>query len=172
MSEKEKEPETIRVVDRRRFTDQGERRKDVEESDHAQETAHVLNSPPSPPRSEPVASATSQPNSRAARETRRTAEPALPGGEPKMDFETLVLSLSTTTMYQLGLVEGPDQAPIPADLQAARQTLDMLAVIEEKTRGNLSTREQQLLEQALYELRLSYVQLSGQKTPAPSSASP
>ncbi len=89
-----------------------------------------------------------------------------------MDFETLVLSLSTTTMYQLGLVEGPDRAPIPADLQAARQTLDMLAVIEEKTRGNLSTREQQLLEQALYELRLTYVQLSGQKSPAPSSASP
>jgi hypothetical protein len=45
-------------------------------------------------------------------------------------------------------------------------------VIEEKTRGNLSAREQQLLEQALYELRLTYVQLSGQKTPAPSSASP
>ncbi|MCH8946412.1 MAG: DUF1844 domain-containing protein [Acidobacteria bacterium] len=171
MSDKEKEPETVRVVDRRRFTDQGERRKDVEESDHAQESPHVLGSPP-PPRSEPAASATSQPNSRAARETRRTAEPALPGGEPKMDFETLVLSLSTTTMYQLGLVEGPDQAPIPADLQAARQTLDMLAVIEEKTRGNLSTREQQLLEQALYELRLTYVQLSGQETPAPSSASP
>lgn len=171
MSDKEKEPETVRVVDRRRFTDQGERRKDVEESDHAQETAHVLNSPPSPPRSEPAA-ATPPPESRAARETRRAAEPVLPGGEPKMDFETLVLSLSTTTMYQLGLVEGPDQAPIPADLQAARQTLDMLAVIEEKTRGNLSTREQQLLEQALYELRLTYVQLSGQKTPAPSSASP
>ncbi len=171
MSDKEKEPETVHVVDRRRFTDQGERRKDVEESDHAQETAHVLNSPPSPPRSEPAA-ATPPPESRAARETRRTAEPALPGGEHKMDFETLVLSLSTTAMYQLGLVEGPDQAPIPADLQAARQTLDMLAVIEEKTRGNLSTREQQLLEQALYELRLTYVQLSGQKTPAPSSASP
>lgn len=171
MSDKEKEPETVRVVDRRRFTDQGERRKDVEESDHAQETAHVLNSPPSPPRSEPAA-ATPPPESRAARETRPAAEPALPGGERQMDFETLVLSLSTTTMYQLGLVEGPDQAPIPADLQAARQTLDMLAVIEEKTRGNLSAREQQLLEQALYELRLTYVQLSGQKTPAPSSASP
>ena len=171
MSDKEKEPETVRVVDRRRFTDAGERRKDVEESDHAQETAHVLNSPPSPPRSEPAA-ATPPPESRAARETRPAVEPALPGGERQMDFETLVLSLSTTAMYQLGLVEGPDQAPIPADLQAARQTLDMLAVIEEKTRGNLSAREQQLLEQALYELRLTYVQLSGQKKPAPSSASP
>jgi hypothetical protein len=171
MSDKEKEPETVRVVDRRRFTDAGERRKDVEESDHAQESPRVLNSPPLPPRSEPAA-ATPPPESRAARETRRTAEPALPGGERQMDFETLVLSLSTTAMYQLGLVEGPGQAPIPADLQAARQTLDMLAVIEEKTRGNLSAREQQLLEQALYELRLTYVQLSGQKTPAPSSASP
>ncbi len=171
MSDKEKEPETVRVVDRRRFTDQGERRKDVEESDHAQESPRVLGSPPPPPASEPGAAAPA-PESHATRETRRTAEPALPGGEPKMDFETLVLSLSTTTMYQLGLVEGPDRAPIPADLQAARQTLDMLAVIEEKTRGNLSAREQQLLEQALYELRLTYVQLSGQKTPAPSSASP
>ncbi len=114
MSDKEKEPETVRVVDRRRFTDQGERRKDVEEVNRTEEAPRVLGSPP-PPRSEPGAAAPA-PESHATRETRRTAEPALPGGEHKMDFETLVLSLSTTTMYQLGLVEGPDQAPIPADL--------------------------------------------------------
>jgi hypothetical protein len=66
-------------------------------------------------------------------------------------------------MYQLGMVEDPVRGRPPADLEGARHSIDMLAVIQEKTRGNLSAREQQLLDQALYELRVAYVALaSGQ----------
>ncbi|MBI2955877.1 MAG: DUF1844 domain-containing protein, partial [Acidobacteria bacterium] len=76
-----------------------------------------------------------------------------------MDFEALLMSLYTSAMYQLGLVEDPVRGRPPLDLENARHTIDMLAVLEEKSRGNLTPREQQLLEQALYELRVSYVTL-------------
>ncbi len=68
-------------------------------------------------------------------------------------------------MYQLGLVEDPTRAGIPTDPEAARHTIDMLGIIQEKTRGNLSAREAQLLDQVLYELRLAYVHVSSGKKP-------
>ena len=52
---------------------------------------------------------------------------------------------------------------IPANLPAAQQMIDILALLEEKTRGNLTAEERQLLEQILYELRLRYVEVSKQR---------
>jgi len=147
MTEPKKEaptPDTdVRVVDRRRFTPEGERRADVPEE-------------PRPP--EPSAQA--RQDAAAAQQAERSYERTRPPREHKMDFQTLVLSLSTTAMYQLGLIaDAAGGAPQP-DLDAARQTIDMLGVIEEKTRNNLTAEENHLLAQVLYELRMSYVALS------------
>ena len=77
------------------------------------------------------------------------------------------MSLSTSAMLQLGLLEDPEQGAVAADPVAARQTIDLLGVLEEKTRGNLSEREQGMLEQVLTELRLAYVQVTGGAPAAP-----
>lgn len=166
MPEQKNEPETFNVVDRRRFTSEGERRADVA----------------SPPASEPSpaagpqapASAVRQAESEPARTARQAYErQTSPASGPKGDLETLVLTLSTSAMYQLGLVEDPAGGQLPPDLEAARHTIDMLGILQEKTRGNLSPQEAQLLEQVLYELRIAYVNLSSdpkRRTPRPKAS--
>ena len=161
MPESKSESETFAVVDKRRFTSEGDRRPGVETP---APPPHVPLPEPAPaPKAAPVAESEA---SRTARQSyERQADRA---GERKADFETLVLSLSTSAMYQLGLVEDPVAGRLPADFEAARHTIDMLAVVQEKTRGNLSPQEQQLIEQVLYELRMSFVALTGgQKAGAP-----
>jgi len=80
-------------------------------------------------------------------------------------FVGFVVSLVHTAYVHFGDVADPESAaPQAADLPAAQQIIDILALLEEKTRGNLSAEERQVLEQALYELRLRYVQVS-QQTP-------
>lgn len=81
------------------------------------------------------------------------------GPVPPVDFSSFVLSLATSALYHMGLVADPKtgQHPEP-DLPLARQTVDTLALLEEKTRGNLTEDEQQLLESVLAELRLRYVE--------------
>lgn len=160
MPESKSETENFAVVDKRRFTSEGERRPGVE------------NPPPLPvllPEPAPAPKAAPAAESEASRSARQSYErQAGHTGDHKTDFETLVLSLSTSAMYQLGLVEDPVAGRIPADFEAARHTIDMLGVVQEKTRGNLSPQEQQLLEQVLYELRMSFVALTtGQKPGAP-----
>lgn len=84
------------------------------------------------------------------------------GGElPRIDFSTFILSLSTSALYHLGLVEDPQtgQKGEP-DLPLASQTIDTLALLEEKTRGNLDEDEVKLLQSLLYELRMRYVEAS------------
>ena len=62
-------------------------------------------------------------------------------------------------MFQLGLLPGPSGERIPLDLENARRTIDMLEVLRHKTQGNLTAEEAKLLEDVLYELRLSFVEL-------------
>ncbi|MBW1885948.1 MAG: DUF1844 domain-containing protein, partial [Deltaproteobacteria bacterium] len=74
------------------------------------------------------------------------------GELPSIDFSTFVLSLSTSALYQLGLVNGPDGAPAPApDLIMASQTIDTLKMLRSKTRGNLDEAELKLIDNLLYE---------------------
>ena len=69
---------------------------------------------------------------------------------PPVDFTTFALSMSTACMAHLGEIEGPDgQEP---NLAMARQTLDILQMIEDKTRGNLSGEEERILSQVLADL--------------------
>lgn len=77
---------------------------------------------------------------------------------PKIDFSTFVLSLATSALYHLGLTHDPsgDSPPKP-NLPLARQTIDSIEMLEEKTRGNLTEEEAKLIESVLYELHMSFV---------------
>ncbi len=78
---------------------------------------------------------------------------------PAIDFSTFVMSLSHSVLVNLG--DAPDQeGQKGADLVLARQTIDLLALLQEKTRNNLTGPEEHLLEQALTDLRLRYVEVS------------
>ncbi len=83
------------------------------------------------------------------------------GELPTIDFSTFVLSLSTSALYQLGLVNGPDGAPADRpDLIMASQTIDTLKMLRTKTSGNLDEAEVKLIDNLLYELHTHFVALS------------
>ena len=78
----------------------------------------------------------------------------------EIDFATFILSLASSALIHLGELPGPggpDEQP-PRDLALAKQTIDILGVLAEKTRGNLTDDEARLLEHLLYDLRLKYVE--------------
>jgi hypothetical protein len=86
-------------------------------------------------------------------------EPRSPHQDDSPGFETLVSYLSTTAMFQLGLIPGPSGEHIPADMPNAKHTLDLLEVLQEKTQGNLTASESRLLDEVLYELRMTFVEM-------------
>ena len=76
-----------------------------------------------------------------------------------LDFSTFLLSLGTSALVQLG--EAPDPSSgrdLPKDLAAARQTIDLLGLLSQKTEGNLEEAEQNLLNNLLRDLRMRYLQ--------------
>jgi hypothetical protein len=82
--------------------------------------------------------------------------------DPNVNFASFVLSLAATAAVHFGdRLEPGEIEPGPVDLQAAGQMIDILALLEEKTRGNLTAEERQLLETILYELRLRFVEATG-----------
>jgi hypothetical protein len=76
---------------------------------------------------------------------------------PKIDFSTFVLSINSSALVQLGLIEDPGSGQKTKNLPLAKQTIDLLAMLEEKTRGNLTSDEENILKNILYELRMLYV---------------
>ena len=85
---------------------------------------------------------------------------------PPPSFAFLVLSLRTQTEIQLGLMHfGEEEAPEP-DFRMARHSIDLMAVLLEKTKGNLTLDEQRLLENSLTELRFRFVQVSDEAAKA------
>jgi len=92
-------------------------------------------------------------------EEAQVGEPLARHGLPPASFEFLVLSLRAQTEMQLGLFSFGDEPEKPQpDLDLARHSIDMMNVLLEKTRGNLSIDEQRLLENSLTELRFRYIQ--------------
>ena len=79
---------------------------------------------------------------------------------PPPTFEFLVFSLKTQAEIRLGLLKFGEETEEGPDLRAARHTIDLLAMIHEKTRGNLAMEEQRLIENSLTELRFRFVQVS------------
>jgi hypothetical protein len=151
MSEGEGKP--IRVVDRRMFTPEGELRPGFEPEEAVAEAprAEALRAEAPRPAAAPAPDA-------SAEEPPASAEPEVPG-EPRTEFARIVSSLATTAYSALGLLADPAAGPRHRDLAVARQMIDWLAVLEQKTRGNLSFEESDLLSRVLYELRLAYVEV-------------
>jgi len=79
-------------------------------------------------------------------------------------FVGFVISLAHTAAVHFGDVAPPgEDGPSDVNLPAAQQMIDILALLEEKTRGNLTAEERQVLDQILYELRLRYVQIKDEQ---------
>lgn len=91
------------------------------------------------------------------------AAAAGPGGAPELppaSFITLVSSIMTQVLYALGGYQDPRTKQRYVDLDLAKHHIDTLSVLEEKTKGNLTDEEKTLLDRALYETRMQYVQMA------------
>lgn len=75
---------------------------------------------------------------------------------PLMTFSGLVISLHASALTYLGAMPGPEGDGVDKDMSLARQTIDMLRVIDEKTRGNLTPDEKMLLHKLLLDLQVAY----------------
>ena len=80
---------------------------------------------------------------------------------PALDFTTFVLSLSTTVLAALGEIPEPDGSRHGVNLPVARQTVDLLLLLQSKTKGNLTGEEERLLNQVLLDLRMRFVEVAG-----------
>lgn len=76
---------------------------------------------------------------------------------PEVSFISFVLSLSTSALIHLGEIEDPVTQKTEKRLPHAKQTIDLLALLQEKTKGNLTQQEEKVIENILYDLRMRYV---------------
>lgn len=94
------------------------------------------------------------------RESEKAAAPEEPEADfqlPEINFATFIFSLNSSCLVQLGVIEDPAYGKKAKNLALAKQTIDILAMLEEKTRGNLTKDEEQMLKNILYDLRMIYV---------------
>ncbi|QDU71900.1 DUF1844 domain-containing protein [Mucisphaera calidilacus] len=98
---------------------------------------------------------------KAKEETAGGAAAGAPGQLPPASFETLMSSMATQALMSLGaFADRRTGQPIPPDLQMAKFHIDLLGVLEEKTKGNLSDEEAETLKMTLHELRLQFVHMA------------
>ena len=138
-----KEKGGFKVTDRRSFGEGGESR--------APESSSTPAQPPTP----------AQPSSTPPGTPPGGADAAPDGGTaslPAVDFHTFMLSLGSSALLHLGELEHPDVGAPQKNLPLAKHTIDILVMLEEKTRGNLSPAEEKLITSLLYDLRLRYVE--------------
>jgi hypothetical protein len=165
----EKKQESFTVTDRRLFTPDGEMRNESSQEEISSSTKPEA----APPAAEkvkerdipPAPSAAEQ--QKQAEEYRKSAKDLdtrveLSGHSAKeleMTFERFVASLYMTAMLQLGLMHEQGGEP-RVDLIGARQTVDTLSMLADKTKSNLTSTEENLLQNCLYELRMAYVEVT------------
>jgi len=80
---------------------------------------------------------------------------------PEINFSTFVVSLNASALLHLGAIEDPATGKTNKDLTMAKQTIDILSMLGQKTTGNLTKDEENLLKNILYDLRIIYVKESG-----------
>lgn len=78
-----------------------------------------------------------------------------------LDFSTFVVSIGTSALVGLGLADNPETGGRVVDLELAKQNIDILAMLCQKTQGNLDASEEKLLRTMLYDLRMAYVKMRG-----------
>jgi hypothetical protein len=133
---KDQEEQSFRITDKRLFSEDGELRE-------------ASPSGEAPKQGKPA------PSGPAAGE--RPQQEAPPGTPAKIDFPSYILSYYTQGLVLLGEVPNPYTNKKEEDLEAARHTVDILALLQEKTKGNLLKEEEQLIESVLYELRMKFM---------------
>ena len=149
MSDEKKEEKGFTVSDRRRFS--------VSESGQAQEAGQAAekgSGEPEEAKETPPEKPEAEAKTAGQGEGAKREEPA---ALPEIDFSTFVVSLSSSVLIHLGVVADPMTGEQKKDLAIAKQTIDMLGMLQEKTKGNLTNEEGQLLESMLYDLRMRYV---------------
>lgn len=134
--EEEEEKEGFRVQDRRIFTPEGERRPGSEETRPQPEEA---------------------PRRESARETRPRQPPPSREPLPEIDFVTFLLSLGSQALVHLGDIPDPATRKKEKNLELAKQTIDLLEILRQKTGGNLTPEEDDVLQNLLADLRMRYV---------------
>jgi hypothetical protein len=169
-SEEEEKPKAFKVDDRRRFSSEGELKPEFQGADEPAAAARS-DAPPAgggdTASSAAAASASASTSAGSARAADRpsTAESrghANAGLAPEITFGTFVVGLSTQALVHLGEIPDPLSGQPSADLPAAQQLIDIIAILKEKTRGNLDRDEDALLEAILFELRMKYVERARQ----------
>ena len=141
MTEESDTEKGFKVHDKRRFTGEGEAR----EEQATGETQEPGEAPPSEPKPEPGA----QPG-RAPQDRREEL--------PSINFSTFIISLSTQALMHLGEMSNPLTGEMEKDVSVAKQTIDIIGMLSEKSKGNLDENEEQLVREVLYNLRMSYVE--------------
>jgi Domain of unknown function (DUF1844) len=134
--EDKKEGKGFTVQDRRRFSETGESRDDSQSSGDSIQTKATEESP-------------SQSSSQA-----HAQEAPL----PELNFSTFLISLSTQALMHLGEIGNPLTGKVEPDPSVAKQMIDIIGMLREKTRGNLNTGEDRLIEDILFDLRMKYVE--------------
>jgi hypothetical protein len=86
-----------------------------------------------------------------------------PGHLPQASFEALVSTFATQTLLALGLMEHPSMGRM-VNLELAKLNIDMLAIIEDKTKGNLTSQEKGVLDQTLHQLRMAFVEVASMQS--------
>ncbi len=144
--EDEHESRGFKVQDRRRFVD-------------ADDGAGAAPSAPEiareePPASTPSAASTGEPPHDSAHDEHEH------GDYGEMNFSTFVMGLTTQALMHLGEIPDPVHQDVRHDLPAAKQMIDLLGILRDKTKGNLDAAEEQLLGEMLYDLRMRYVEVA------------
>ena len=185
----EKKQETFTVTDRRLFTPEGEIREEVSQepvsskpaaSQPAVASSDVASVAPETEMPPPPSASEQQTQADAYRKSAKELDSRVElSGHSSKDLEVtfnhFLSSLYMSAMLQLGLMHEQGGQP-RVDLIGARQTIDTLGLISEKTKGNLTAAEQNFLQNCLYELRMAYVEVTNAlarppQTPATNAAS-
>ena len=182
----EKKEEFV-VSDRRRFAPEGERRPDApvmeEEKPAAPAPPQATSTPPQPadqqttvPESEELPPPPTESEQQMQRDEYQASGKkidemireagAATGPAPEMTFERLIESFYMTALIQMGAVRPEGEQP-RVDIIGARQTIDSLSLLQEKTKGNLTEREQTLLQNVLFELRMAWIEITNAIAKAP-----
>ncbi len=100
----------------------------------------------------------------AATEAQKAASAQEPGQElplPEITFSSFIFSLGTSALTSLGTFPDPDSGELKKNLPLAKQTIDLMGLLREKTRGSLTSEEEDMFDHFLYDLRMMYIKEAG-----------
>lgn len=88
---------------------------------------------------------------------------------PAVDFSAFIAELGTTAFAYLGGLQNPETKEVFVDLEMAKRTIDTIDLLKEKTKGNLTAPESNLLDNTLYNLRMTYIRIANNPPPPPTA---